>query len=703
MPLGELELARPPRYLVTRMQPQENLVTDPSLLSVPGIPLIHRDLSWLQFNDRVLFEALDKNNPLLERLKFLAITQSNLDEFFMIRLASMTRATQDERHTRILSSILKKVHRFGLRQAEAFYELQHGLRKHDIVLVYQPEVHSPMFKMGKRIFDSLVLPKLETPKDFSSQNLSQLENLQMVFVYEDHVWFRIPKTLAPALWVRDEETSQIFIFFLDDLLRSHLGSVFGFKGEPSILRLTRDADFTVEIGDETTSIPDVIRSGISGREKGRAVRLQYQHLSPKLRSQCTAALKLREDQVVPTPTTFCLYGLWTVFHQLPDGLSKKKKLNYPAQQPSIYQPFRKPESVFEVLKRQDILLHHPYDAFDCYTSWIESACKDPNVIQIEQTVYRIDAVSSLIESLKQAAKEKKIRVVIELRARFDESNNLRLADELRQAGAEVAFGFGKLKLHAKVALVTRKEGQDIRRYTHLSTGNYNAATARKYVDLAVITSNPEIGEDARHFFDAVCKREIPSSFKRLVPAPTRLHKLVQQQIEAETKAAMAGKSARIFAKVNALVDDSIIESLYRASQAGVQVDLLVRGACSLVPGVRGLSENIRVLSIVDRYLEHSRIYYFQSAQAMYLSSADWMPRNFFSRLELAFPVLDPHLFQYIEETIIPTYLQDNVKARELTPKGTWRDMKATLLRHKHRAQFKFEEYAVNGYENTALR
>jgi len=384
------------------------------------------------------------------------------------------------------------------------------------------------------------------------------------------------------------------------------------------------------------------------------------------------ALRLSPRQVFPAPGTLGLSGLWTALGRLPDAFKKETSLWFPAFQPVLIKPLRLSEGMFAHLKKQDILLHHPYESFDGYVQFIRTACADPNVTSVQQTFYRTDALSPILEALKKAASSKRVRVVIELRARFDEMNNLRLAEDLRRAGVEVAFGLPRLKVHAKVALVTRQENGTEQLYTHLSTGNYNAVTARAYEDLALLTSNPEIGNDAQHFFDSVCHGEVPSGFKSLVPAPARLHRLLLQLIETETEAAHDGKPAYVFAKVNGLVDPRIVESLYQASQAGVQVDLVVRGACSLIPGVPGLSDNIRVVSLVDRFLEHSRIYYFAQANRMYLSSADWMPRNFFSRLELAFPVLDPQLFDTIRLKIIPAYLADTVKGRELTSQGTWR-------------------------------
>jgi len=279
---------------------------------------------------------------------------------------------------------------------------------------------------------------------------------------------------------------------------------------------------------------------------------------------------------------------------------------------------------------------------------------------------------------------------------------LRLSNELRKAGVEVAFGFGGLKLHAKITSVSRLENGKTVHYTHLSTGNYNSVTARQYTDLAILTANPEIGQDALHFFDSAWKGRVPQTFKRLLPAPAKLHRKILSFIDAEIAAAQAGRPARIVSKVNTLVDNSVIEKLYQASQQGVKIDLIVRGACSLIPGVPGLSENIRVVSIVDRFLEHSRIYYFESSGALYLSSADWMQRNFFSRLELAFPVLDERIYRYITQIVIPTYMEDRAKAQVLTPDGSWRKRTVNAKNPPLRSQFYFEEIARAGYVGTPL-
>jgi polyphosphate kinase len=704
----------------------EFLPTLPSLLAQPNVPLIHRDLSWLQFNERVLAEARQSSNPLLERAKFLAISAGNLDEFFMIRMASLERSIAAalkrdldvaRRLNRIHAALLEAVAKFGAKQSEALDLLAGELETVGITIVKNPRPGTPYFETGKKVFDEQVLQKLSAPEVFAGAKLSLLENLQLAVLFKNNQWIRIPKTIPNVLLAADEAAGQVYFYFLDDLLATHLGTALAAPGTPSFLRLTRDGDFTVDLEEEDSeSIPDVVRSGLGSREKGRPVRLQYWgEFPPNFLQDAIKTLKITKDQILPAPQTMCMQGLWSVVNQTPAWIIQKPGMTYPPLQAGVPKRLRESSRIFDEIREADLLLHHPYDSFDGFVAWIQAACADPNVSMIEQTVYRMDALSPTMDALKSAAAQgKKIRVIIELRARFDELNNLLLAEELRKAGAEVAFGFGTLKLHAKVVLVTRTEGDTQRLYTHLSTGNYNATTARQYTDLAILTANQEIGADARHFFDEVMKGRIPTNFKQLVSAPAKLHRRLLNLIDAETQAAKEGKKARIVAKVNALVDGSVINQLYRASQAGVQVDLIVRGACSLIPGVPGLSDNIRVVSVVDRFLEHSRIYYFESSKALYLSSADWMPRNFFSRLEIAFPVLDPKLYDYISKVVIPAYLADTVKAKELTPQGTWKkrtqsslspipELAQSLFGKKAvRSQFLFEELALREYKGTPL-
>jgi polyphosphate kinase len=693
--------------------------TLPHLLAAPDQPFIHRDLSALQFNERVLAEARTSQNPLLERIKFLAITASNLDEFFMIRyaaldksirLASQKGAQERAFYVRLRNAILEAVGAFAAKQAETLDLLASALEAKGVALVREPAPDEESFALGKTLFDQQILPHLPPPEPFAPGKTSVLENLRTAAMFENGLWIPIPRTLPRVLLSQPVlGKPPVYVFFLDDLLVSHLGPSYRIPARPGLARMTRDGDIALDLEDEDdpAAIPDIVRSGLGNRETGRPVRLQYMGDMPgEMLTQTLTALKISPRQAFPAPGTLHLHGLWTLVKQLPEDLRAQPGMSYPPMETIMPSVFRKTEGLFEEIKSRDLLLHHPYESFESYVRFLKTAAEDPQVTMIQQTVYRTDAGSPVIEILKGAAKKKKVRVLVELRARFDEANNLKLTEELKKAGAEVAFGFGGLKLHAKIAAVTRKEDGGERIYTHLSTGNYNAATARLYEDLVLFTARPEIGQDALHFFDFVSKGKIPDAFTTLVHAPTQLHRRLVQHIQAEIEAAKAKKPARIAVKINALVDPQIIEKLYEASQAGVTVDLIVRGACSLIPGIKGLSENIRVVSVVDRFLEHSRIYYFHNADRIYLSSADWMPRNFFSRLELAFPLLDPEIRRIVRDVILPVYFADTVKGRELTPQGTWKKrglsnthtpwFKKTcpdFVNQSARAQFFLEEFA----------
>jgi polyphosphate kinase len=681
----------------------------------PNRPFIHRDLSWIQFNERVLAEARSSANPWLERAKFLAITASNFDEFFMIRYASLDRTIRAAERRgragpliRVRNTLLEMTASFTAKQSETLDLLTAGLAARGIRIVTGTAVDEATASAARALVEKEILPRLPPPSPFRPTHLRELENGKLGVLLADGSWIRVPRSTPTTFFV--DAPSGPLVFFLDHLLMNHFAA-------PVTVRLTRDGDIPMDLdGEDPESVPDLIRTGLGSRDRGRLVRLQYSGtLSPETIGRFASVLRLSPRQFFPAPGTLHLAGLWSVVHRLPARFRDDTALAHPPLRPFTLAGLREIGGLFDRLKQKDILLHLPYESFDGYVNFIRAAAEDPAVERIQQTVYRMDAASPVIGLLKDAARRKSVRVLIELRARFDEMNNLRLADDLRQAGVEVAFGFGRLKVHAKVAVVTRREGDVLRHYTHLSTGNYNAATARQYEDLAILTADPTLGADACRFLDAVCRGEVPRRFDALLPAPSRLHRRLLQLIDAEIRAARAGRSAYLFAKVNALVDEGIIGKLYAASRAGVTVDLVVRGACSLIPGVPGLSENIRVVSLVDRFLEHSRIYFFAHSNRIYLSSADWMPRNFFSRLELAFPVLDDRLHRYIREIVIPVYLADTVKGRELTAQGTWkrrttactqtprfRRLSPAFAGKAVRAQAHFEALAAKAYRDTPL-
>lgn len=680
-----------------------------------NLPLIHRDLSWLEFNARVLEEAQDSTNPLFERLKFLAISVSNLDEFHMVRMSSVENtisSLQRKQETvklnqeiTIRNQIYAELVKFHDRQKQTLETITKELSAIGIELVNES---SPIIRgaLGRKVFEEQVLKLLPEPEAFEIEKLSQLSNLEIAAIYPGNVWVKIPKTL-PAVIIHQDLNNQpnLYIFFLDQLIRAQLLQEKRFEHNIGFVCLTRAADENINLtNSDPDFIPDAVLSSIKKRDRDVAVRLQVSaDLPAEFTTAAASALKLQANQIIKSKFSLYVRGLWSLVNNPSLIDSKFKNLYLPALQTKVPKAFRDLDKIFIGLKQKDYLLHHPYDSFDAYVAFIEAACKDPKVIKIEQTVYRMDAVSPVTKLLMEHAGKKDIRVIIELRARFDELNNLRISEQMRKAGVKVSFGFGNLKLHAKLALITRQEENGIQLYTHLSSGNYNAITSRIYTDMGVITSNPEIGADARQFLDAFYEKKEPHAFKQIVIAPQFLARRLLAHIKEETENSRAGKNARIFAKVNALVDEKIIAALYQASQAGVKVDLVVRGACSLIPGIAGISDNIRVISIVDRFLEHNRLYYFESSAKMYLSSADWMPRNFFSRLEIAFPILDKRVFEYLKTVVIPAYLNDSVKARQLSSNGLWQKPIVTSDKtSENRAQLIFEKLAASDYRATPL-
>jgi len=678
-----------------------------------NIPLIDRDLSWLQFNSRVLEEAEDVSNPLLERVKFLAISASNLNEFYMVRVSALEntiaqtqRKSDKEELARLLSlrhEIYAEVKRFGHRRQKALKEVQELLEKAGILLVTDVK-RIRTLELAKSAFDNEISPSIPKAETFHTEMLLDLTNLEVAVFYSDTLWVRLPKTLPALIQVEElkGETPSVYFFFLDHLLKAFLPPVD--SKEIALIRLTRSADDTIDLPtNDPDCIPDTVLRTINKRDREKPMRLELQgSFSDVLSESFKRVLKLENEQTFFRTTSFFLQAVWMIVQKTPDVITKKSPMKLKPLIGWIPRSFKKHEKIFARLDVKDFLLHHPYDSFDSYVAFIKAAASDPQVTKIEQTFYRTDAESQVVKHLKEAAKTKEVHVFIEPRARFDELNNLRLAEAFKKSGVKVTFASGKLKLHAKIALISRLSEGELKHYTHLSTGNYNAITSSYYTDLAIMTCNPEIGLDARQFFDSVYSQENPSAFRRLVIAPQFLARRLLTHIKEETEAARSGKPAKIFIKVNALVDSRIIESLYAASQAGVKVDLVVRGACSLVPELPGISDNIRVLSIVDRYLEHSRIYYFENSQKLYLSSADCMPRNFFSRLEIAFPVLDPRIFKFLAEVLIPAYLADKVKARRLTSAGVWRRRRGYKEVDSPRAQFQYEKLSESGYAGTPL-
>ncbi len=691
-------------------QAEDSLV---SLLIDRESLLIDRDLSWLQFNERVLAQGEDKSNPLLERLKFLGITSSNFDEFFMVRFASLRRKVKDLknrksrkeeylRQLQIQEEMLRSVPRFIGKQRRLFDSLIRDLVEHNIQIVKNCSADQELRALAREVFFEEVLPLLPGFSEQQAARLQHIGNLQKAILFADRGLLIVPRGM-PGFFSRRHK-KKIWVFGFEDLVGEFLSDALGKENKSLVFRLTRDADVVLDLKNEDSElIPEIVRKKIDSREHRKVLRIQY--IAPTTNQddleRISKFFKIDTEQCFSHKYSLSLKDLIA----LPPALEKldvSKKLFYPPLKQCLPYPFDKKGDILSELEKKDFFFHHPYDSFLSYTNFLEAAVLDKNVESIQQTVYRTDALSDVTNLLcKAAEKGKKVRVFIEPRARFDEINNISLAEQLRSAGVEVIFASSSLKMHAKLANITRKKGKELQSFTHLSTGNYNAQTARVYTDMAIITADETIGSDARVFFDSIANKELPEDLEALLIAPTGLHKKLLKLIAGEIASAKKGESSFIYAKMNALIDPKIIVSLYQASQAGVKIHLNVRGACALLPGVKGLSDNITITSIVDRFLEHSRVYYFKHEGEIYLSSADWMPRNFFSRLEIAFPIKDDRIYDFISENVIPVYLQDNVKARKLTRQGVWRK---TPVRDGNRVQAQkvFTALAEKQYVKTPL-
>jgi polyphosphate kinase len=661
---------------------------------VPAFPADHylnRELSWLEFNARVLEEAADASNPLLERLKFLAIFSSNLDEFFEVRVAGLQQQLYagiepqdyaadgqdpgqqlgaiDKRVRELLAQQDRLLHeevgpalaangiewvRFGqLSDAERLHV--EGLFRNDIAPVLTPLAIDPGHPFPFVHTKSLNVALLVESAD-SGQQLFAVVQVPAVL---DRVVL-LPRTGERVRFV-----------LLEEILAAHLADLFGgfTVVAHTCFRVTRNGDLAID-EDDAEDLLQTIEDTLRQRMRGEAVRLEIlAEGDERFAQMLMGALGLAERDVFRVRGPVDLTALMAL-----QRLEGFRALRDEALVPRVPAAFASEGSPFDVIRGQDVLVHHPYESFGCVVDFIERAADDPQVLAIKQTLYRTSGRSPFIAALARAAQNgKQVTALVELKARFDEENNIVWARELEQAGVHVVYGVVGLKTHCKAALVVRREADGIRRYVHLSTGNYNPATARVYTDLGLFTASPAFGEDVSAMFNLLTGYSQRRDWRKLCVAPVALRGRVIALIDRERRHAEAGGRARIIVKMNALVEPAVIDALYRASQARVQIDLLIRGICCLRAGLAGASETIRVISIVDRFLEHSRVFYFENAgdPEVFLASADWMPRNFFRRIEVMFPVEDPHLKARIVETILPTLLADNVKARNQLPDGSY--------------------------------
>ncbi len=652
---------------------------------------INRELSQLEFNFRVLSQAADTSIPLLERLRYLCISCTNLDEFFEIRVATVRTALEFgaplPADGLTPAAALKAIHQAAGRLVEAQYRfwnetLRPQLAAAGLRILPREGWNVKQRRWLHRYFTDEILPVLSPLGLDPAHPFPRILNksLNVVVVLEGRNAFgreggmaivRAPRSLPRITRIPPEVSGGEHDFvLLSAVLGAFVDELFpGMKVKGAYqFRVTRNSELFVD-EEEVENLAHALTDELAARGFRRAVRLEIAENCPD-----EIVAFLLQNFELPNGAAYRINGpvnlnRVTAVYDLVD----RPELKFPPFTPRP--PRLEPDSMFDSIRQRDQLLHHPFDSFQTIVDLLKTAAIDPDVLAIKQTLYRAGANSPLVEHLITAARNgKDVTVVVELRARFDEEANIRLADRLQEAGVQVVYGVVGFKTHAKMLLIVRREGKTLRRYVHLATGNYHAGTARTYTDIGLITAHPEFGEDVHHLFQQLSGLTSTTRLKHLLQSPFTLHRSLLRKIEREAAHARAGRPARIQAKMNALNEARVIRALYEASRAGVQVDLVVRGACSLRPGVPGVSDNIRVRSVVGRFLEHSRVYWFANdgQPELYCSSADWMERNLLRRVEICFPIVDPELASRVYDEELANYLADNVQAWELLSDGSYR-------------------------------
>jgi polyphosphate kinase len=645
----------------------------------------NRELSWLDFNGRVLEEARNPDHPLLERLKFLAIFSNNLDEFFMIHVPGMRDRTLEENGTiteRALSSSLKAIQDKlqPMLQAEfkCYQDLMAQLSCHDVRIVPYAELHSAQKERLRQYFEEEVYPILTPLAVDPGHPFPYISNLSLSLAVlirdpetgKDH-FARVKVPGKPTLPRLAPVVGQRWHYvLLEEILAAHLDRLFpGMEILASYpFRVTRDAD--LELAEQNTDdLLALIEDELAKRRLGEAVRLECSsRMPPNVVQMLTDELNLTDEE------TYLLDGPLNLADLFPITQIDLPELKDQPFVPAVPLPLRSAQDVFTVIRRGDVLLYHPYHSFGCVTDFLRQAADDPHVLTIKHTLYRTTGDSPVLEALSDAAEAgKQVACVVELKARFDEANNINWARQLEKAGVHVVYGLIGLKTHCKVTLVVRREDDGLRRYMHIGTGNYNPKTAAIYTDVGLLTANEDFGRDASALFNYLTGVSKQEPYRKFLVAPVTLRKSLLAMIERETALHTAENPGRIIAKMNALVDPDLIRALYAASEKGVTVDLIIRGMCCLRPGVPHLSEHIRVISIVGRFLEHSRIFYFRNGgnEEIYVGSADWMPRNLDRRIEVVVPVEDAAIRRTLRDDVLEVCLRDNRQAWELHADGQY--------------------------------
>jgi polyphosphate kinase len=661
---------------------------------------INRELSWLQFNLRVLEEALDRRRPLFERIKFLSIFASNLDEFFMIRVSGL--------RDQLLGGALEapadgmtpaeQLAAIRLRlqpQLESYDEAWNGvleeLAEEGVQILLLEDLKKKQRNLLRNYFESEIFPAL-TPLAFDPSHpfphISNLSvNLAVVLrdprLGERFARVKVPHTLPRLLRIPSEERAEAFetlglaevaasnFVWIEEVVHDNLDLLFpGLEVvDAYAFRVTRDADVEIE-EDEAADLLTAVSEGLEARQFGSAVRLEIDAATPDhIRDILVANLDLAPYQVFATAGPLGMADLMTLM------VVDRPDLKEPPIQPKLPPVLRTDENIFSIMQRRDILLYHPYDSFGPVVDFIREAARDPHVVTIKQTLYRIGANSPIVDALLEAReKHKQVAVLVELKARFDETTNIEWARALEEAGVHVVYGVMGLKTHSKLSMVVRRDPDGLRRYVHMSSGNYNVATSRIYTDIGLFTTDPDIAADVSDVFNMLTGYSRKDDYRKLLVAPNTMRQDLEERIEREIAIHQAQGGGYLAFKMNALIDRDMITLLYRASQEGVTVDLQVRGICALRPGIPGVSDNITVTSIVGRFLEHARIFYFGNGgePEVFVGSADLMPRNLNRRVEVLFPVEDPNMRRIVVEKILEVHLADNVQARNLRADGSYK-------------------------------
>jgi polyphosphate kinase len=671
---------------------------------------INRELSWCEFNYRVLEEGMDTNTPLLERFRFASIVSSNLDEFFMVRVSGLKHLTASgevevdpsgSTPAETLDAVCNRVHTMVKNLYDTIgVELLPAARENGISIESYDSLMPEQKERIKEIFENEIFPVLTPMAVDPVHPFPILSNLSLnlaVALKPEHEDERqrlaivpIPSLLPRLLQIPNEKTR---FLLLEEVIRNFLDRLFMGQQieEHAIFRITRDAAF--EFDDEgTADLLESLESELRKRRTNPVVRFESE------KGISAALLKTFQNLLNITKEDVYLHPLFLdprFLMNLAD-VPGFDSLRYRPFQPQIPVEFEGQERLWQMLRERDVVLHHPFESFEPVVQLVSQAANDPGVLAIKQTLYRTSGDSPIVKALAQAAQAgKQVTVLVELMARFDEERNITWAKQLEKAGVHVIYGLMGLKTHAKILLVVRREKDGIRRYVHLGTGNYNDRTARLYTDFGVMTSDEAIGADASGFFNAITGYSDPPNFRKLAMAPIGLRERFLHLIHRETERARTGEYSLIMAKMNSLVDPKIIEALYSASQAGVQIKLVIRGICCLRPGVKNLSERISVISIIDRFLEHSRLFYFSNGgeDEYYCASADWMPRNLDRRVELLFPMTSDEGRERIKKTF-EFLFADNVKARVLQPDGSYAFKKRRKNEELVRAQEALYQYTV---------